>query len=115
MDCCKIQIKRTRISENDKLLPDKNYTSFNENKGQRIVLCLRDVKTLQLHNSNLVMYVALHELAHMACPEYGHTPLFVEIFKYILITAIELNIYQKQDFQSSPQTYCGITIREKLV
>src|SRR5438445_471854 len=60
---------------------NNGYTSYSINKGEQIVFCLRSKKdNNHLHDLNLLMYVALHEMAHVACPEIGHTDLFKEIF-----------------------------------
>jgi hypothetical protein len=61
------------------------------------------------------MYVALHEISHIACPEYGHGPLFKKIFGFITQVAIELNIYVHVDFNKSPEEYCGIYITESII
>ena len=50
---------------------DSKFTSYSINKGEEIVFCLRCKKTNQLHNINELMYVAIHEISHVACPEIG--------------------------------------------
>jgi predicted metal-dependent hydrolase len=102
------------ISESDEY---SKFTSYSVNKGEKIVFCLRSKKKLlyNLHDLNLVMYVVLHELAHVACPEYGHTQLFKQIFTFLTQVAIKLNLYKKIEFASSPQEYCGLTIAESVV
>ena len=71
------------------------YTSYTENKGSRIVLCLRNGD--QLADVNLLMFVALHEYSHIVCDEYGHTDKFWQQFAEILEEAINIGIYQKQN------------------
>ena len=95
--------------------PDGNYTSFTVNKGDEIALCLRSKNTSKLHDLNLIMYVVLHELSHVACPELDHTELFKKIFTFFLETAIKLNIYKKVDYSIDPHEYCGMTINENLL
>lgn len=95
--------------------PDGKYTSYTVNKGDEIALCLRSKNTGQLHDLNLVMYVVLHELAHVACPEIDHTDLFKKIFIFFLNIAIMLKIYKKIDYQREPTEYCGLTINENLL
>jgi len=92
------------------------YTSYSVNKGEQLVFCLRE-KSLQgdLHDINLIMYVALHEIAHIACPEYSHTELFKKIFAFFVLVAIDINIYKKIDFNEYPVDYCGLTIMESIV
>ena len=106
------RIKGVRLVENP---PDGKYTSFTVNKGEEIALCLRSTDTGELHDINLVMYVVLHELAHVACPEIDHTPLFKEIFVFFLNIAIKLGIYSKVNYKAHPEKYCGLTINENLL
>lgn len=94
---------------------DGNYTSYTVNKGDEIALCLRSKKTGELHDLNLVMYVVLHELAHVACPEVDHTDLFKKIFIFFLENAIAIKIYKKVDYQINPHEYCGLVIKENLL
>ena len=105
----------TIIHENDSLLPETHLTSYNESKGKKIVFCIRDVETLHRHDENIIMYVALHELSHIACPEIGHPPLFTEIFKWILQQAIHIGVWQRENYQIHPRPYCGITISENIL
>lgn len=91
------------------------YTSYTINKGYKIAICLRSKKTGQLHDINLIMYVVLHELAHVACPEEHHTELFKKIFIFFLQVAVELKIYDAINYQLNPQEYCGLTINENLL
>ena len=64
---------------------------------------------------NTIMYVVIHELAHVACPEYGHTPLFKKIFIFLLKQSEKINIYKSIDYRINPQDYCGMTINEFLL
>jgi predicted metal-dependent hydrolase len=115
MEYIKNLIERTKkiyIMETPK---DEKYTSYTINKGEKIVFCLRS-KTLQtIHDINVIMYVVIHELAHVACPEYGHTKLFKEIFKFLLVQANKIGIYTITDYRINPVDYCGMTINEYLL
>jgi len=93
------------------------YTSYSVNKGEQIVFCLRtkDDK-YQIHDYNLIMYVVLHEISHVACPIYdNHGPLFKKIFAFIAKNAINYNIYRKIDFEKSPVNYCGMMITDSII
>jgi predicted metal-dependent hydrolase len=96
---------------------DSIYTSYSVNKGEQIVFCLRSRKIYnKLHDINLMMYVVLHEISHVACPVYdNHGPLFKEIFKFITENAIKIGIYQKIDFAQNPEDYCGLNINDSIV
>ena len=95
---------------------DSAYTSYSVNKGEQIVFCIRSRRHKnEIHDLNLMMYVVLHELSHVACPEYGHTSLFKKIFAFITNTAISLDMYKKIDFIDNPLEYCGLTITDSIV
>lgn len=104
--------ERTRIYENN---IDSNYTSYSVNKGEEIVFCLRCKKTYKLHTINILVYVAVHEMAHTACPEVGHTILFNKIFKFLLENAIKLNIYSYEDYSNYPIIYCGMELHSNIL
>ena len=95
---------------------NSQYTSYTVNKGEQIIFCIRSklidkyINSSNIHAKNLIMYVALHEIAHIACPEYGHTPLFKDIFNFFCDEANKAGIYKKIDFKTTPVEYCGMTI-----
>lgn len=103
---------RTEIYEGS---GEDNLTSYSINKGEELVFCLHSKKTKKLHDINLLMYVALHEMSHIACPEIGHGALFKKIFNFLTNIAIELNIYYKEDFVSNPKEYCGMILSSSIV
>ena len=80
-----------------------------------MALCLRSIKTKDLHDINLITYVVIHELSHIACPQENHTPLFKEIFKFFLVVSSNLGIYKITDYQQFPREYCGMPINESLI
>lgn len=104
--------KRTLIYEN---APDSEYTSYSVNKGEEFVFCLKCKKTKKLHHINLLVYVAVHEMAHAGCPEIGHTPLFNKIFRFFLQQAIQIGIYQYEDYSSNPVNYCGLNLYTNIL
>lgn len=97
------------LSENT---PDSSYTSYSENKGQKIVFCLRAKKTNKLVDLNTMMFVALHEMAHLMTKTIGHHPEFWENFRILLRIAIRNRIYQCQDYQIESEDYCGTKITD---
>lgn len=105
-------LKHTIISEN---VYDEEYTSYSINKGEQIILCLYSKKNNQLHDLNTIMYVVLHELAHVACSEIGHTKVFYDIFKFFLKIAKHKNLYLYENYNKNPIEYCGIDINENLI
>jgi hypothetical protein len=103
---------RTVIYETD---PESNLTSYSVNKGEELSVCLKSKKTGKLHNTNLLMYVVIHEMAHFACPEIGHGELFKKIFRKFTQEAIKIGIYQKESFESNPVEYCGMILSSSIV
>ena len=98
--------------ENDMSSSD---TSYSENKGQKIVVCLRDkTKPPQypLIEINTVMFVMLHEMAHLITETIGHTPEFWANFRRILHDAVKVGIYQHVSYASNPTPYCGMQITD---
>ena len=103
---------RTKIYETDK---NSQHTSYSVNKGEELVFCLRSKKDNSFHDINLLMYVALHEISHIACPEIGHTPLFKKIFQFFTKVAIKIKIYKYDNYNNYPQEYCGMTLNSTIV
>lgn len=105
--------KNIRITEN---IYNNKYTSYSVEKGEELVFCLRS-KLLEneIHDINLLMYVVIHELAHIACPEYGHTPLFKDIFAKLTKLSIKIGVYKRIDFNITPEEYCGIQITDSII
>jgi len=103
---------RTLIYETD---PKSDLTSFSVNKGEELSFCLKSKKTGEIHEINLLMYVAIHELAHIACPETGHGNLFKKIFHFLTLEAIKLKLYIQVDYTSNPVEYCGMVLSSSIV
>jgi len=93
--------------------PGNKYTSYSINKGDKIVFCLRsktgDNKLVDL---NTMMFVAIHELAHLMTKSIGHTTEFWDNMRYLLKEGIKLKLYKKQDYNAKPEKYCGTTITD---
>lgn len=95
--------------------PDSKYTSYTVNKGEEIVMCLRCKKTNQFHNLNVLMYVAIHEISHVACPTLDHDPPFGDIFKFFLGVALKEGLWSYENYANNPAEYCGTVIRENIL
>lgn len=108
-------VRRTKKINIMETPQDEKYTSYTVNKGEKIVFCLRYKILDNIHDMNTLMYVVIHELAHVGCPEYGHTKLFKKIFKFLLQQSIIIGIYQPIDYRINPQNYCGMTINEYIL
>lgn len=97
------------LSENT---PDSKFTSYSENKGQKIVFCMREKSNNKLVDLNTMMFVGLHELSHLMTRTVGHDDEFWSNFKIILRIAIRLGIYKCQDFEKESKAYCGTRITD---
>lgn len=93
------------ISEN---APGGSYTSYTLNKGDHIYMCMRNEN--ELVDDNTLMFVALHELAHVMTKSIGHKPDFVKNFKFLLKLAEKRGYYKYQAYHINPQQYCGTKI-----
>jgi hypothetical protein len=94
--------------------PDADHTSYSVNKGEKIHLCLRQRQgpNESLVNENVMVFVALHEMAHVITPSVGHGPDFWNNFGWLLKQAESIGVYQYQDFKSHPVSYCGMNITD---
>lgn len=95
-------------------LPTSEYTAYSENKGEKLAFCLNKNKknNENLIDQNTLMFVAIHEIAHIMTVSVGHTEEFWQNFKFLLENAVELGIYEPIDYKKNPKNYCGMTISD---
>tara|TARA_R110002072_G_scaffold293121_1_gene462222 strand:- start:594 stop:1187 length:594 start_codon:yes stop_codon:yes gene_type:complete len=94
-------------------LPTSKYTAYSENKGEKLAFCLNNSKNgNKLIDSNTLMYVALHEISHIASKSVGHTDEFWQNFKFFIEQSEILNIYKPIDYKKTPARYCGMDITD---
>ena len=106
----KKNFKPNNITESS---PGNKYTSYSINKGDKIVFCLRAKDgSNDLVDINTMMFVAIHELAHLMTKSIGHTTEFWDNMRFLLKDGIELGVYKKQDFNNNPVDYCGTKITD---
>jgi hypothetical protein len=87
------------------------YTSYSVNKGEQIVFCIRQKDVAHsLIEINLVAFVGIHELGHLASASIGHNDEFWENFRWLLAESIQIGIYTEQDYKSKPVEYCGTKV-----
>ena len=60
------------------------YTSYSVNKGEKIVMCIRNKKSANqdIIKLNTLMFVAFHETAHLMTKSIGHPMNFGIILEY---------------------------------
>jgi hypothetical protein len=90
------------------------YTSYSVNKGEKIVMCLRQPDE-RFVEENVLVYVAVHELGHLMTDEVGHTPKFWANFKRLAAEAVAIGVYTRVDFGDKPEPYCGISITSSVI
>ena len=95
-------------------LPTSEFTAYSENKGEKLAFCLDTEKNSKgrLIDINTLMYVALHEVSHIATKSIGHNDEFWNNFKFMITEAKEINIYNPVDYQKEPARYCGMNISD---
>ena len=90
---------------------ENNTTSYTINKGELISLCIREKdKNKQLHRVNELMFVVIHELAHIMSVSEGHTDEFMIHFKLLLQEANDCGSYIPINYKENPMKYCGMTV-----
>lgn len=102
------RIKNKKISLEENTL--NKHTSYSVNKGEKIVLCLRSKADNKIHDINLLMYVVLHEISHVICPEIDHTEMFDNIFSFVRESATKCGVYDAKLAFTNHTEYCGINI-----
>ena len=97
--------------------PDAEHTSYSVNKGESVHLCLRQRQgnNESLMNENIMMFVSLHEMAHMITSTIGHGPDFWNNFGWLLKQAEEKGLYTYTNFSAQPVPYCGVKITDAPV
>jgi hypothetical protein len=82
----------------------RDEVAFSVDK-RSIHVCLRDPSG-GLEDLNASMFVLLHELAHVATADYGHSPEFWANMRFLLELAERLGVY-RYETHDSRTTFCG--------
>jgi hypothetical protein len=105
-----------KISET---LPNSTLVAFTENKN-KMMFCLTEKKgggvgdgeETKLIDINTLMFVAIHEMSHISCKSIGHKQEFWDNFKFLLIEAEKIGIYNPVDYKKEPREFCGMNIKD---
>ena len=106
----KNNFKASSITES---LPESEYTSYSLNKGEKISMCIRYKKGTnkdKFIDPNTIMFVAIHEMAHVMTKSIGHKEDFWQNMRIILCIAQEKGIYRREDYKTTNKKYCGTEI-----
>lgn len=102
------RLKETNIEE---ALHEENSSSYTLNKGELIAMCIRHKNhDKDFHNINTLMFVVIHELAHIMSVSEGHTTEFMRNFKFLLEQSKKCGIYIPEDYSKTPINYCGVDV-----
>ena len=95
-------------------LPTSEYTAFSENKGEKLAFCLNKQRegVSNMIDEHTLMFVAIHELSHIATKSIGHKTEFWDNFKFLLENAKECGLHNPEDYKKKPTEYCGMKIKD---
>lgn len=85
-------------------------SSYTLNKGELIAVCLRCKETKNFHDFELLKFVIIHELAHVASVSTGHNAEFIRNFRWLLQEAHKAGLYHPVDYSKNPINYCGVDV-----
>jgi hypothetical protein len=99
---------------------DIRYTTYTVDKvDMHICLRTRD-KYDKIYDINTLLYVILHESAHVCnytrdgTPINGHGPEFKMIFRFLVEEAIKIGIYKYVNYVKEPVEYCGLIVNTTI-
>jgi len=92
-----------KVLQNLVMVEDNESYTINK---KIIHLCTKDPQNGRVYDKNTLMFVVLHELAHVLCPEIGHTETFLSINYALLDHAVRNGVYDP----SKPfiKNYCSL-------
>ena len=103
------------ITENDPQEMKSGVTSYTVNKGEKIVVCLRQ-RNNDFVEINTLMYVIIHELAHICdLTSQQHDEKFWNNFEWLLEHAVNIGIYNYVDYSKDEEPYCGMNITSNVL
>ena len=103
------------ITENDPTEMKNGVTSYTVNKGEKIVVCLRQ-RNNNFVELNTLMYVIIHELAHICdLTSEQHDEKFWNNFEWLLEHAVNIGVYNYVDYSKDEEPYCGMNITSNVL
>lgn len=90
---------------------EPDTSSYTLNKSELLAFCVRSKENPNdMHDYQTMLFVVIHELAHVASVSRGHGAEFISTFKWLLHQAAESGMYSPVDYSKSPITYCGVRV-----
>lgn len=107
------RLPRVTVSEKT-FIKTSRLSSYTLNK-EEVALCLRQNQNGSLYDINTLMYVTIHEYAHVMSDSYGHDGEFINNFAVLLRIAIALKQYIQVDYSRHPVNYCGLQLNQSVL
>ncbi len=88
-------------------------TSYVQDKGEVFAVCLREKASglNMFHDKNILEYVVMHEMAHLASDVIGHEDIeFWRNFKILMENAVENNMHTPINYKNNPVVYCSLEV-----
>ena len=95
-------------------LPNSKHTAYTENKKD-MYFCLnvkKDKEESELIDEHTLMFVTIHEMAHICTKSIGHKSEFWENFRFLLEEAKLAGIHEPVDYSKTPKEYCSTKIND---
>lgn len=106
--------KKFKTASMEENIPSRSGgdTSYVLNKGDVMALCLRDPKNENNVDDdfNMMNFVLIHEMSHIADRNYGHERSFWNIFRFILSEGVKIGLHHPINYRKYPTGYCGIQV-----
>ena len=103
-------VKRYNPDTLNENLETESYKAYSLNKGEEIVVCIRNKDNSLIQDKNTILFVIIHELSHIMTKEIGHPDVFWENMSLLLKKSEDIGIYNIIDYQKYPVNYCGMPI-----
>lgn len=105
------KFNRTKIKET---LPTSKFKAYSENKGETLAFCLnkKNNDNENLMDKHTLLFVAIHELAHIATISIGHKEEFWTNFKWLLVNAKQAGLHDPHDYKKEPRQFCGMKVTD---
>jgi len=88
------------------IMKSSEDVAYSINKGEKIRVCLDE------DDANTLMFVGLHEMAHIAYAGEGHNMEYWMTFKRILTEAEKIGVVKNVDYKKNPTSFCKKLIND---
>jgi len=104
------EVQRFNQRYSIEILNENKSETFTLNKRQSMHLCLYDKENKKFYETNDLMFVTLHELAHIMNESWNHTQEFWDLNRWLLTQANAAGVYRPTNYESKPVKYCNTVI-----